>query len=80
MSIISQLKSLAKELELLEEIRSKLNRVRLIHESYEETFDRIMKLALTCICKDCRGYGRQTMCEGLCKTCNGTGNLQGLDR
>jgi len=76
---LKELKSIVSQLELLERMRTKLAMIRLIHESDEETFDRMMNLAKTCICKECRGYGRPTFGDGICKTCNGTGNLQGLD-
>jgi RecJ-like exonuclease len=78
-NLLTQFKNVVYQLELLERMRAKLTQVRLIHESDEETFDRMMKLAKTCICKECRGYGRLTFGDGICKTCNGTGNLQGLE-
>jgi len=76
---LKTLKGLLQQLELLEHIQNKLNGVRLLHESDKQTFDRMFKLAVTCICKDCRGYGRPTFGDGFCKSCNGTGNLQGLE-
>jgi len=76
---LKELKSVVYELEMLQRMRVKLTKVRLIHESDEETFDRMMELARTCICRECRGYGKTMFGDGPCQTCQGTGNLQSLE-
>lgn len=72
--ILATFKSLVKRLEFLEHIINSLTSVRLIHESDKDTFDRVLKLAYTTICKNCRGYG-YTISGPMCKDCNGIGSF-----
>jgi len=71
---LDSLKQVVHELEFASKLRIALTSVRLIHESDQETFDRILRIALKVICKNCRGYGH-TMFSDTCADCKGTGNL-----
>ena len=72
-SALANLKETLAHLEFSLKVRSALTSVRLIHESDEETFARVMKLARSCICGNCRGYGSRPVSGGFCAACNGTG-------
>jgi RecJ-like exonuclease len=69
----ANLKETIAHLEFSMKVRSALTSVRLIHESDEETFARVMRLARSGICRDCRGYGSIPVTGRYCGACEGTG-------
>lgn len=52
-------------------VRDKLAGVRFIHESDEETLDRVLQIARNAQCPACRG--RAIGIAGICPICNSTG-------
>lgn len=70
---LAVLKDAVAQYEFSLKVRRALTGVRLIDESDEETFARVMRLAQKVICPDCRGYGRRPMSDEICPTCQLTG-------
>lgn len=70
---ISAFKSVLHWAEFGRRVSGKLGGIRFIHESDEQTLDRVLKQAVKTICRDCRGDGRRTFGDGPCRGCNGTG-------
>jgi len=54
-------------------VSRKLTSVRYVHESDEQTLDRVIGQALKTLCRYCGGDGRQMVVDGPCRECNGTG-------
>jgi hypothetical protein len=73
MITIKDLEHLLSNLKLLAHFRARLTDVRRVYESDEDTFNRIMEIASSRICKRCRGYGRPIIESGVCADCDGTG-------
>lgn len=72
--LIDAAESALREMKFARFVRNCLSGVRLIHESDEETFRRIISLAGKLICRPCRGYGH-TFCDSVCPACAGSGNI-----
>ena len=70
---LAHIKETIAHLEFSLKVRSALTSVRLIHESDEETFARVMRLARNGICNDCSGYGSMPVTGRFCTACDGTG-------
>lgn len=72
---LSVLKDAVAEYEFSRKVRRALTSVRLIDESDDETFARVMCLAKKVICPGCRGYGRTMGTDRTCEDCQGSGEL-----
>jgi len=72
--LLEELKGLVSDLELLDRLRTKIDRYRKISEHTEGTLDRLLGLASKVLCPQCRGYGT-TMTGNICQNCNGSGHL-----
>lgn len=72
-TVISQFESLLGLAKLGRWFSNKMAGVRHIHESDEQTLERIMKHAAKIICPTCRGTGRGLVVDGPCRDCTGTG-------
>jgi rubrerythrin len=70
---LAVLRNAVEQYEFALKVRRALNSVRLIDESDEQTFARVMRLAQKVICPDCRGYGHTPGSSKTCPTCNYTG-------
>lgn len=70
MSLIGDVEGLLRELRFAQKVRNALTGVRLVHESDEQTFERILALGASLVCSRCRGYGKTASgCE--CPECHG---------
>ena len=67
------LKDAVSQYEFSLKIRRALTGVRLIDETDEETFARVMRLAQKIICPTCRGYGRTIVSDRPWRDCQGAG-------
>jgi RecJ-like exonuclease len=74
-NLVDELKDLITDVELARMIRARLDGVRFTHETVQQTFDRVMRLAARVICQECRGYGHSTS-GTTCRACNGKGELK----
>lgn len=74
--VLSHLKSTVAHVEFSLRVRSALTGVRLIDETDDETFDRMMRLAKKVICTECRGYRRLMISGRTCPNCDGSGERQ----
>lgn len=70
---IAVLKGVLHWAELGKKLSGKLSGARLIHESDEQTLDRLIRQAHKTVCGQCRGYGVGTFSDRPCRECHGTG-------
>lgn len=70
---IKTLKSVVHWAEFGERVSGKLGSIRFIHETDDQTLDRVLKQAIKTICNHCRGSGRPMVVDGPCSECHGTG-------
>ena len=70
---LAHLKETIAHLEFSLRVRAAMSSVRLIHETDDETFARLLRLVQTAICPDCRGYGHRPFTGDFCEPCKGTG-------
>lgn len=70
---IKALKSVLHWAEFGERVSGRLGGIRFIHETDDQTLDRVLKQAVKTICTYCRGSGRPMIVDGPCPECHGTG-------
>lgn len=74
MDALSFFKGTAAQLEQYSKFCSMLTRVRHIHETDEQTLERMIRLAMKITCGYCRGYGHGVV-SSVCHECHGLGEV-----